>query len=160
MTIDHVGIAVHSIDEALGLYRDSLGLEVTRRTTVEHEKVEAAVLPTAGGRIELLQPTADDSVIARFLDRRGQGVHHLALHVDDIEEAVSALRESGRKLVVDRIQIGAEGYRYVFVHPSGTGGVLLELVERAGDTPNRGAAAIKSRAGSSVRAGGRSTIGG
>ena len=130
MTIDHIGIAVRSIDEALELYRDSLGLVPTRRTVVEHEKVEAAVLPTGGGRIELLQPTCDDSVIARFLERRGQGVHHVALQVESIEEAVDALRKSGRRLVVDRIQTGAEGYKYVFVHPSGTGGVLLELVER------------------------------
>lgn len=130
MTIDHIGIAVRSIDEALELYRDSLGLAPTRRTVVEHEKVEAAVLPTGGGRIELLQPTSEDSVIARFLERRGQGVHHVALQVESIEAAVEALRKSGRRLVVDRIQTGAEGYKYVFVHPSGTGGVLLELVER------------------------------
>lgn len=130
MNIDHIGIAVRSIDEALELYRDSLGLDPVQRTVVEHEKVEAAVLPTGGGRIELLEPTSDDSVIAKFLDRRGQGVHHVALQVECIEDAVEALRKSGRRLVVDRIQIGAEGYKYVFVHPSGTGGVLLELVER------------------------------
>ncbi len=133
MNIDHIGIAVRSIDEALELYRDSLGLEVTHRTMVEQERVEAAMLPAGGGRIELLQPTSDDSVIARFLDRRGPGVHHLALEVDDLESAVDTVRKSGRKLVVDRIQIGAEGYRYVFVHPTGTGGVLLELIERAGE---------------------------
>ncbi len=130
MKIDHIGIAVRSIDDALELYRDCLGLEVVQRTVVEHEHVEAAVLPAGGGRVELLQPTSDESVIARFLDRRGPGVHHVAVEVDDLETAVAAVRDSGRKLVVDRIQTGAEGYRYVFVHPSGTGGVLLELVER------------------------------
>ena len=130
MKIDHIGIAVRSIDDALELYRDCLGLEVVQRTVVEHECVEAAVLPAGGGRVELLQPTSDESVIARFLDRRGPGVHHVAVEVDDLETAVAAVRDSGRKLVVDRIQTGAEGYRYVFVHPSGTGGVLLELVER------------------------------
>lgn len=130
VTIDHIGIAVRSIDEALGLYRDALGLDPVSRTVVEHERVEAAVLPTGGGRIELLQPTSDDSVIARFLRRRGQGVHHVALRVDNLEEAIETLRNSGRRLVTDRIQIGAEGYRYVFVHPGSTGGVLLELVER------------------------------
>ena len=130
MKIDHIGIAVRSIDEALELYRDSLGLAPVQRTVVEHEKVEAAVLPTGGGRIELLEPTSNDSVIAKFLNRRGQGVHHVALQVECIEAAVEALRKSGRRLVVDRIQIGAEGYKYVFVHPSDTGGVLLELVER------------------------------
>lgn len=130
VTIDHIGIAVRSIDEALGLYRDALGLDPVSRTVVEHERVEAAVLPTGGGRIELLQPTSDDSVIARFLRRRGQGVHHVALRVDNLEEAIETLRNSGRRLVTDRIQIGAEGYRYVFVHPGSTGGLLLELVER------------------------------
>ena len=130
VTIDHIGIAVRSIDEALGLYRDALGLDPVSRTVVEHERVEAAVLPTGGGRIELLQPTSDDSVIARFLRRRGQGVHHVALRVDNLEEAIETLRNSGRRLVRDRIQIGAEGYRYVFVHPGSTGGLLLELVER------------------------------
>lgn len=130
VTIDHIGIAVRSIDEALGLYRDALGLDPVSRTVVEHERVEAAVLPTGGGRIELLQPTSDDSVIARFLRRRGQGVHHVALRVDNLEEAIETLRNSGRRLVTDRIRIGAEGYRYVFVHPGSTGGVLLELVER------------------------------
>lgn len=130
MTIDHIGIAVRSIDEALGLYRDALGLDPVSRTVVEHERVEAAVLPTGGGRIELLQPTSDDSVIARFLRRRGQGVHHVALRVDNLEEAIETLRTSGRRLVTDRIQIGAEGYRYVFVHPGSAGGLLLELVER------------------------------
>ena len=135
MNLDHIGIAVRSIDEALELYRDSLGLNPVQRTVVEHEGVEAAVLPTGSGRIELLQPTSDDSVIAKFLARRGQGVHHVALRVECIETAVEALRKSGRRLVADRVQIGAEGYKYVFVHPSGTGGVLLELVERGSSTP-------------------------
>lgn len=130
MTIDHIGIAVHSIDRALEFYREVLGVHPVQRTRVEHEKVEAAVLPAGGGRIELLQPTASDSVIARFLERRGEGMHHLALRVDDVEAAAEAVRRTGRRLVVDTVQTGAEGYRYVFVHPGGTGGVLVELVER------------------------------
>ena len=131
MTIDHIGIAVRSIDRALEFYRDALGTEPVRRERVESEEVEAAILPADGGRIELLEPTSPDSVIARFLERRGEGMHHLALRVEDIEAAVAAVRRSGRRLVVDKIQIGAEGYRYVFVHPACTGGVLLELVERS-----------------------------
>ena len=130
MTVDHIGVAVRSIDQALEFYRDALGVEPVHRTVVAHEKVEAAMLPTGESRIELLQPTADDSVIARFIERRGEGMHHLALQVDDVEAAAEAVRQSGRRLVVDRVQIGAEGYKYVFVHPSETGGVLLELVER------------------------------
>lgn len=130
MTVDHIGVAVRSIDQALEFYRDTLGVEPAHRTVVAHEKVEAAMLPTGESRIELLQPTTDDSVIARFIERRGEGMHHLALQVDDVEAAAEAVRQSGRRLVVDRVQIGAEGYKYVFVHPSETGGVLLELVER------------------------------
>ena len=130
MTVDHIGVAVRSIDQALEFYRDTLGVEPAHRTVVAHEKVEAAMLPTGESRIELLQPTADDSVIARFIERRGEGMHHLALQVDDVEAAAEAVRQSGRRLVVDRVQIGAEGYKYVFVHPNETGGVLLELVER------------------------------
>ncbi len=136
MTIDHIGIAVRSIDRVLEFYREALGVEPVHRTRVEHEKVEAAVLPAGGGRIELLQPTSGDSVIARFLERRGEGLHHLALQVDDVESAAAAVRRTGRRLVVDRIQTGAEGYRYVFVHPSGTGGLLLELVERDREEPS------------------------
>ncbi len=134
MKLDHIGIAVHSIDEALEFYREILGVVPVHRTVVEQERVEAAVLPAEGGRIELLQPTDPHSVIARFLDRRGEGLHHIALGVNDIEAAVEAVRSSGRRLVADRIQIGAEGYRYVFVHPKSSGGVLLELVERVGDS--------------------------
>lgn len=130
MTVDHIGVAVRSIDQALEFYRDTLGVEPSHRTVVAHEKVEAAMLPTGESRIELLQPTTDDSVIGRFIERRGEGMHHLALQVDDVEAAAEAVRQSGRRLVVDRVQIGAEGYKYVFVHPSETGGVLLELVER------------------------------
>ena len=133
MTIDHVGIAVRSIDQALAFYAEVLGVMPAHRSVVEQEKVEAAVLPAGEGRIELLEPTSDDSVIARFIERRGEGIHHLAVAVEDIEEAADAARRSGRRLVVDRIQIGAEGYKYVFVHPRGTGGVLLELVERDRD---------------------------
>ena len=108
-----------------------MGVEPAHRGVVAHEKVEAALLPAGESRIELLQPTSDDSVIARFLERRGEGMHHLALQVADIEVGrAEAIRQSGRRLVTDRIQIGAEGYKYVFVHPSETGGVLLELVER------------------------------
>ena len=130
MTVDHIGIAVRSIDQALEFYRDTLGVEPAHRSVVAHEKVEAAMLPAGESRIELLEATAEDSVIARFLERRGEGVHHIALQVADVEAAAQAIRQAGRRLVVDRVQIGAEGYRYVFVHPSETGGVLLELVER------------------------------
>ena len=130
MTIDHIGIAVRSIDRALEFYRDALGIEPSHRTVVDHEHVEAAVLPAGSSRIELLRPTSQESVIGRFIERRGEGLHHIAVQVDDIDEAVERLKRSGSRLVSETIQIGAEGYRYVFVHPASTGGVLLELVQR------------------------------
>ncbi len=133
MRIDHIGIAVRSLDQALEFYRDALGVVPVHRTVVKHERVEAAVLPAGDGRLELLEPTSGDSVIARFIARRGEGLHHVALQVDDVEAAAQAVRRSGRRLVVDRVQTGAEGYKYVFVHPRGTGGVLLELVERGSE---------------------------
>ena len=130
VTIDHVGIAVRSIDDTLGFYRDALGIAPVHRAVVEQERVEAAMLPVGGSRMELLQAVSGDSVIARFIERRGEGVHHVAVRVDDIDAAAASVRRSGRRLVTDKVQVGAEGYKYVFVHPSGTGGVLLELVER------------------------------
>ena len=130
MKIDHIGIAVRSLDQALEFYRDALGAVPVHRTVVEQENVEAAVLLAGDGRIELLEPMSEDSVIARFIERRGEGLHHLALQVDDIESAARAVRRSGRRLVVDRVKTGAEGYKYIFVHPMGTSGVLLELVQR------------------------------
>ncbi len=137
MTIDHIGIAVRSIDDALGFYQDTLGIEPSHRTIVEHEKVEAAVIPVGNCRIELLQPVSQDSVIARFLNRKGEGMHHIAMEVDDLDASAKAVHQAGRRLVNDKIQIGAEGYRYVFVHPADTGGVLLELVERKRETGTR-----------------------
>ncbi len=127
--IDHIGIAVRSIDESLKLYCDALGVEPSRRVVVELEKVEVALLPLGEPRLELLEPSSDDSVIARFIDKRGEGLHHIAVQVPDLEAAVGRMRAGGAQLVTDQIQIGTEGYRYVFVHPKSTGGVLLELIE-------------------------------
>ncbi len=129
MKIDHVGIAVRSIDRSLELYRGVLGVEPSRRAVVAHEGVEIAMLPAGGPRIELLQPAGEGSPIARFLDKRGEGIHHIAVQVEDLDAAAAALRRSGRRLVSDEIRVGAEDYRYVFVHPKDAGGVLLELIE-------------------------------
>ncbi len=129
MKIDHIGIAVRSIERSLELYRDVLGIAPLRRVVVEHEGVEVAMLPAGGPRIELLQPAAADSSLARFLEKRGEGIHHIAVEVDDLDAAAAAVRRSGRRLVTDEIRIGAENYRYVFVHPKDAGGVLLELIE-------------------------------
>jgi methylmalonyl-CoA epimerase len=126
--IDHLGIAVRSLDQALKFYRDQLGLEVSLRETVEQEKVNVAMLPLGEPRIELLEPTESDSVIGKFLDKRGEGLHHVALRVADLNGAVERLKHSGARLL-NEPRRGAGGHLYVFVHPSSTGGVLLELIQ-------------------------------
>jgi LAO/AO transport system kinase len=126
--IDHLGVAVKSIEAALGFYEGQLGMQVALRETVPHEKVNVAMLPAGGPRIELLEPTDPESVIGRFLAKRGEGLHHVALRVPDLNAAVERLRKSGARLL-NEPQVGAGGHRYVFVHPASTGGVLLELIE-------------------------------
>jgi len=128
--IDHLGIAVKSLAEARKFY-EKLGLHVMPEETVEAEKVRLAMVPVGESRIELLEPTSPESTIARFLEKRGEGLHHVALHVNDLAGAVERLKASGTRLVSDDIKIGAGGHLYVFVHPSSTGGVLVELVEDA-----------------------------
>lgn len=127
--IHHIGVAVESIDEALKFYEETLGVSASVRTDVPAEKVQIAMFPTGDSRIELLEASSPDSPLARFLAKRGPGLHHIALQVDDLDAAVMRLRASGRRLVSDEIRRGAEGYRYVFVHPESSGGVLLELIE-------------------------------
>ncbi len=128
--IDHIGIAVPSLDEALAFYRDSLGLQPSAIVEVPHEKVRVAMLPAGESRIELLEATSADSPIARFIEKSGGGIHHIALKVADLSAAVHRMKAEGRRLVTEEIQTGAEGYRYVFVHPKSAGGVLIELIER------------------------------
>ncbi len=129
--IDHLGIAVKSLAEAKQFY-ENLGLTVMPEEVVESEKVRVAMVPVGGSRIELLEPTVPESTIAKFLEKRGQGLHHVALHVTDLVGTVKRLKASGARLVNDDIKVGAGGHRYVFVHPASAGGVLLELVEDAG----------------------------
>ncbi len=126
--IDHLGIAVRSLDEALKFYRDQLGMDVSLRETVEQEKVNVAMLPAGEPRIELLEPAEADSVIGKFLDKRGEGLHHVAMKVPDLNAAVEKLRASGARLL-NEPRAGAGGHLYVFVHPASTGGVLLELIQ-------------------------------
>ena len=127
--IDHLGIAVRSIDAALRFYRDTLGMAVASRERVEHEGVEVAMLPAAGSRLELLEPSSPQSTIAKFLDKRGEGLHHVALRVPDLHAAAGRLREQGARILNEPRQ-GAGGHLYVFVHPASTGGVLLELIQQ------------------------------
>jgi len=126
--IDHLGIAVRSIEQALGFYEKQLGLTASARETVAQEKVQVAMLPLSGSRIELLEPTEADSPVGRFLARRGEGLHHVALQVPDLAAAVERLRASGARLL-NEPRAGAGGHLYVFVHPSSAGGVLLELIQ-------------------------------
>src|SRR5437016_3040097 len=126
--IDHLGIAVKSIEAALGFYQGQLGMQVASRETVPHEKVNVAMLPVGGPRIELLEPTDPDSVVGRFLARRGEGLYHVAVRVPALRAAVARLRAAGARLLGEP-QTGAGGHRYVFLHPASTGGVLLELIE-------------------------------
>jgi methylmalonyl-CoA epimerase len=126
--IDHLGIAVRSIERALQFYRDVLGIGVSSRETVPHEKVHVAMLPLGESRIELLEPTEADSVIGRFLEKRGEGLHHVAVRVPDLAAAVDRLHASGARLL-NEPRAGAGGHLYVFVHPASTGGVLIELVQ-------------------------------
>jgi methylmalonyl-CoA epimerase len=126
--IDHLGVAVRSLDAALDFYQKQLGFSVSLRETVELEKVNVAMLPAGGPRIELLEATGADSVIAKFIEKRGEGLHHVAIKVTDLAGTVNRLKSTGVRLLNDP-RPGAGGHLYVFVHPSSTGGVLLELVQ-------------------------------
>jgi LAO/AO transport system kinase len=125
--LDHLGIAVSSLETALPFYQ-SLGLPLAHREVVPHEKVSVAMLPAGDPRIELLEPTAPDSPISNFLEKRGPGLHHIALRVPDLNATVAALRASGVRLL-NEPRAGAGGHLYVFVHPASAGGVLLELIQ-------------------------------
>jgi methylmalonyl-CoA epimerase len=126
--IDHLGIAVKSLAQAKKFY-EQLGLKPMPEETVEAEQVRLSMVPVGESRIELLEPTSADSPIGKFLAKRGEGLHHVALHVDDLSGTVERLKASGTRLISDEIKVGAGGHLYVFVHPSSAGGVLLELVE-------------------------------
>jgi methylmalonyl-CoA epimerase len=128
-SIDHLGIAVRSLDRALEFYEKQLGLAVSLRETVEHERVHVAMLPAGGPRIELLEASSPDSVIAKFIEKRGEGLHHVAVKVPDLAATVERLKSVGARLLNDP-RPGAGGHLYVFVHPSSTGGVLLELIQQ------------------------------
>jgi methylmalonyl-CoA epimerase len=126
--IDHLGIAVKSLAAATSIY-EKLGLSVSTEEIVEQEKVRLVMVPVGESRLELLEATSDDSTIARFIAKRGEGLHHVCLRVPDLAAAVARLKQDGVRLVSDEIKSGAGGHQYVFVHPQSTGGVLLELVE-------------------------------
>lgn len=129
MKINHLGIATKGIDDALRFWGDALGLENVHTEEVADQKVRVAMLPVGESRIELLEPTSDDSPISKFLEKRGGGIHHIAVEVDDIESSLAKLKEKGMRLIDESPRIGAEGCLVAFVHPSSANGVLLELVQ-------------------------------
>ena len=126
--IDHLGIAVKSLASAKAIYQ-SLGLTVSPEETVEHEYVRLVMVPIGESRLELLEATSQDSVIAKFIEKRGEGLHHVCIKVPDLAAALAKLKQDGVRLVSEEIKTGAGGHRYVFVHPASAGGVLLELVQ-------------------------------
>jgi methylmalonyl-CoA epimerase len=126
--LDHLGIAVRSLADAKGIY-EKLGLSLSPEEVVPHENVRVMMVPVGETRLELLEPTSDDSVIAKFIAKRGEGLHHISIRVPALNAAVQKLKSGGTRLVSNEIKVGAGGHRYVFVHPSSTAGVLIELVE-------------------------------
>lgn len=129
MIIDHLGIAVKSLERSLEFYRDILGLKVVGPEEVASEGVRIAFLPMGESTIELLEPLGPDSSLARFLAKRGEGIHHVCVRVERISETLATLREKGAEIIEPAPRIGAGGRRVAFIHPRSTGGVLLELVE-------------------------------
>ncbi|BCU81630.1 methylmalonyl-CoA epimerase [Polycladomyces abyssicola] len=133
--ISHIGIAVRSLDEAIPLYRDILGLAWEGTETVESEQVRVAFFRIGETRIELLEPLSPESAIAKYLEKRGEGIHHIALEVDDIERRLSELEDQGVRLIHEQPKQGAHNAKVAFLHPKSTGGVLFELCEHETDSP-------------------------
>ncbi|HCA59632.1 MAG TPA: methylmalonyl-CoA epimerase [Blastocatellia bacterium] len=129
MKINHLGIATNGIENALKFWEDALGLENVHTEVVEDQKVRVAMLPIGESRVELLEPTSDDSPISKFLEKRGGGIHHIAVEVEDIRASLARLKAQGMQLIDEEPRIGAEGCLVAFVHPKASGGVLLELVQ-------------------------------
>ena len=127
-SLDHLGIAVKSVAAAKAIY-EKLGLTVLPEEIVAAENVRLVMIPVGDTRIELLESTSDDSAIAKFIAKHGEGLHHVSLRVPDLEAAVENLQAGGVRLVSNEIKTGAGGHRYIFIHPQSAGGVLLELVE-------------------------------
>lgn len=129
MKINHLGIATDGIDEALKFWENALGLKNIHTETVDDQKVRVAMLPIGETRIELLEPTSPDSPITKFLEKRGGGIHHVAVEVEDIEASLAKLKAEGVRLIDETPRIGAENCLVAFVHPKSANGVLLELVQ-------------------------------
>lgn len=129
--IDHIGVAVNDLDEAVALYSERLGMPVEHRETVAEQGVEAVLLGVGVSHVELLSPLGPDTAVGRFLERNGPGMHHVAYGTDDIDSAIDSARAAGLELIDERPRTGIRGSRVAFLHPRSTGGVLTELVQAA-----------------------------
>jgi len=128
--IDHIGVAVKNLNEAMKIYRESLGLEIEGTEEVKEQGVKVAFIPLGESRIELIESTDPNGPIAKFIERKGEGIHHIALEVDHIEDALQKLKEKGVQLIDEKPRIGAHKMKIAFLHPRSTKGVLLELCEK------------------------------
>ncbi|MGH2963718.1 MAG: methylmalonyl-CoA epimerase [Solirubrobacterales bacterium] len=131
--IDHVGVAVADLDTAATLYEGTFGMSLAHRERVESQGVEAALLDVGDGHVELLQPLGPETVVGRFIERRGEGLHHVAYAVEDIDASLDRLRDAGVELIDEEPRAGIRGSRVAFLHPNATGSVLTEIVEPAGE---------------------------
>jgi methylmalonyl-CoA/ethylmalonyl-CoA epimerase len=129
--IDHIGVAVEDLDEAVALYSERLAMPVEHRETVDEQGVEAVLLGVGESHVELLRPLGPETAVGRFLERNGPGLHHVAFGTDDIDSALEQVRAAGLRLIDERPRTGIRNSRVAFVHPKSTGGVLTELVEAA-----------------------------
>ena len=129
--VDHVGVAVESIDAALAIYQDALGMPLVHSETVEDQGVEAALLDVGDSHVELLQPLGPDTAVGKFLAKRGPGLHHVAYRVGSVEDTLEALQAAGVRLIDEHPRTGIRGSQVAFLHPASTGGVLTEIVQPA-----------------------------
>ncbi|HHX03882.1 MAG TPA: methylmalonyl-CoA epimerase [Tissierellia bacterium] len=130
LKLDHIGIAVKDLDEALPFWQEVMGLELVGTEVVEEQKVKVAFLPVGDTEIELLESTAEDGPIARFIERNGEGIQHLAFRVENIEEGIAFMKEKGMRMIDEKPRYGAGGAKIAFLHPKSSKGILVELSER------------------------------
>ena len=128
--VDHIGVAVKDLQKALAFWENSLGIPCVGVEEVAEQKVRTAFLPVGDTEVELLEPTSDESPVAKFIEKKGEGIHHIALRVDNVEAALADLKEQGVRLIDEKPRYGAGGADIAFVHPKATGGILLELSQR------------------------------
>ena len=131
LSIEHIGIAVEDIEDRSPFWENILGIKHSSTETVEHEGVKTDIYDTGSGKVELLKSISGDSTIEKFLNKKGEGIHHVCFQVDNIYQAINELKENNISIVSEKPSIGAEGYKIVFIHPKSTGGVLVELAEKA-----------------------------